>query len=108
MQFIGFENSTTTCGTNQAALKPFLSPDYIPYVQFFNPVFTNLNKEALAYIMDPPQGWANPSDCVEFTCTGLYNVVVRLENPRYNGTDIPNLPMQTYTIVSNNIESTSA
>jgi len=78
MKFINFDNFTTTCGSRQVALRPFLSPDYIPYVQFFEPVFTNLKKEALTFIPDPPQGWANPTDCVEFTCTGLYNVVGRL------------------------------
>lgn len=108
MEFIGFSSSETTCGSMQVALRPYLSPDYVPYVQFFDPLFTDLDKDAMVHIPEPPQSWANPSDCVEFTCTGLYNVVARLENPRYNGNNIPNLPMQTYTIISNNIESVSA
>lgn len=59
-------------------------------------------------IPNPPQGWANPSDCVDFTCTGLYNVVMRLESPQYNGDFTPSLPFSTYSIISNNIESISA
>ena len=108
MEFIGFNAKTTTCGSRQSAMKPYLSPDYIPFVQFFDPLFTNLAKEALAFIPNPPQGWANPSDCVDFTCTGLYNVVIRLERPRYAGRNPPRLSSQTFSIISNNIESISA
>lgn len=92
MQFIGFESKTTTCGSIQTAIRPWLSPDYIPFANFYEPLFTNQEKEALAYIPDPPQSWANPTDCVDFTCTGLYNVVIRMQNPRYNGDTVPGLP----------------
>jgi len=109
MEFIGFESKTTTCGSIQSAIGPYAkSPDYIPYANFYNPIFTNQAKDALAYIPDPDQGWANPSDCVEFTCTGLYNIAIRLQNPQYRGDTIPiGIPTRTFTIVSNNIESTS-
>jgi hypothetical protein len=109
MEFIGFDTPITTCGSRQAALMPYKSSaDYVPFSQFFDPIFTDLDKDSLAFIPNPPQGWANPTDCVDFTCTGLYNVAILLENPRYNGNNIPNLPTRTYEIISNNIESTSA
>ena len=53
----------------------------------------------------PPQSWANLEDCgIEFTCTGLYNVVTRFENTRYTGDQNPGTP-GTFNVLSNNIES---
>jgi hypothetical protein len=84
------------------------SPDYVPYSYFYNPKFINQAKEALAFIPNPDQGWANPTDCVEFTCTGLYNIVIYIENPRYSGDTIPiGLPTRTFSIISNNVEEGS-
>lgn len=63
--------------------------------------------EAAFFIEDPPQGWANPSDCVEFTCTGMYNIVIQLEGIQTVGTFQPNVNRQ-FTVISDNKESVSA
>ena len=52
-------------------------------------------------IPSPSPGWANPKDCVEFTCTGLYNVVMRFEDAR---TEWPLMPRSFYLISSDNDE----
>jgi hypothetical protein len=97
MEFIGFNNATTTCGSTQYAIKPYLFPDYTPFATFIRPLFTDLKREALTFIENPPQGWANPTDCVEFTCTGPYNVVMKLDTPRYGGDSLPSgLPFSTF------------
>jgi hypothetical protein len=37
------------------------------------------------YIFDPPSGWANFADCVEFPCTGPENVVIKFFDTTYEG-----------------------
>lgn len=86
---------------------PFLAPDYTPYATFTGLILDNVAREALTYIQDPPQGWANLSDCVEFTCTGMYNIVMHFDNTRTLGTLTPAVPGR-FTIISDNKESVSA
>jgi len=38
---------------------PFLAPDYTPYATFTGLILENVTREAMTYIQDPPQGWAN-------------------------------------------------
>jgi hypothetical protein len=42
-------------------------------------------KEAIAFLYDPPKGWANPTDCVEFPCTAPSNVVIKFDRTYYEG-----------------------
>jgi len=56
----------------------------------------------------PPQGWANLKDCGTFTCTGLYNVLVKVENAKYSGIPMAFGMPSTFQVTSNNKESTSA
>ena len=65
-------------------------------------------EDALARIYKPSQGWVNWEDCgIEFTCTGLYNAVLRFENAQFSGATIPDIRKRTFNIVSNNEESIS-
>lgn len=108
LELIDFPSEFKTCGARQAAIMPFLQPDYTPYAQFDDLLLTNVGHDALTFIENPPQGWANIEDCVEFTCTGMYNIVMYFENVRSSGTGLFPRIGQTFTIISNNIESTSA
>ena len=81
------------------AIRVFANPDYIPYAEFLNPKFENLDIDSLVSIPDPPQSWANPKDCVDFTCTGLYNVVMRFEHSQFYGDDVANMP-RGFSIIS--------
>jgi len=45
------------------------SPDYVPMHEFYDTKFINVEADAMSYIFDPPQGWANPYECGEFPCT---------------------------------------
>lgn len=79
VRLINFTSAQKTCGSRQAAIMPFLSPDYTPYAELTGLIFDNVAREALTYIQDPPQSWANIQDCVEFTCTGMYNIVMHFD-----------------------------
>jgi hypothetical protein len=81
--FVGFNNPTTTCGSRQRAIAPYISPNYTPFANIIRPRFFDLNPQALTFMPDPEPDWANPSDCVEFPCTGPVNVVIRLENASF-------------------------
>lgn len=60
------------------------------------------------FIHSPSQGWINWEDCgIEFTCTGLYNVVIKFEDVSFRGGIQANLPLSTFDITSRNPESTS-
>jgi hypothetical protein len=61
----------------------------------------------MAYIYTPHSSWINWEDCgIEFTCTGLYNAVIRIENAIYRGSTSTSLP-RTFDITSNNLDSIS-
>lgn len=83
--------------------------DYIAYSEFVSPVFDNVVKEAITYY-DPPkqESWINWEDCgIVFTCTGLYNVITKIETATFTGDQRANLKRKTFEIVSNNEESIS-
>ena len=79
VRLINWTTARKSCGATQAAIKPATAPDYTPYSKFVGLTMDNVAREALTFIVDPPQGWANPSDCVEFTCTGMYNIVMHFD-----------------------------
>ena len=108
MEFINFESNKKTCGAGQFTFGPWPgNSDYVAYAEFINPVYDNVVEEALTFIPAPSQGWKNWEDCgLEFTCTGLYNVVTRLENIQSTGDSTLNLP-RTFDVTSNNAESIS-
>lgn len=70
-------------------------------------MFEEVSHSALTYIQDPPQKWANLQDCVEFTCTGMYNIVMYFSGIQTAGSFRPNVPA-IFNIISNNKESVSA
>ena len=59
------------------------------------------------YFDSPMQGWANLQDCGEFTCTGLYNVLIEMERTKYTG--IPRVFgwQPDFQVTSDNKESVS-
>ena len=62
--------ATTECGAKQHLIKRNKSSsDYIPINTFKFTKFRNVQENAFAFIDDPPQGWANPTDCGDFPCT---------------------------------------
>ena len=108
VRLINFTSAEKSCsGARQAAILPFLAPDYTPYAEFTGLIFDNVAREALTWIQDPPQGWANLSDCVEFTCTGMYNIVMHFDQTVTTGLNRPFVPSR-FTIISDNKESVSA
>lgn len=62
-EFIGF-NDKTALGMRQVMFEqnPYQS-DYVPMMEFFDTVFTDIKDAAAAWIMDPLDIWINLSDC---------------------------------------------
>jgi len=56
-------------------------------------VFTDVEDAAFAYIFDPPESWANISDCGEWPCTAPSNAVFTFDNVQYSGIT----PSKTYS-----------
>jgi hypothetical protein len=109
LKFKGFSSRTSNCGKKAIAISAnYKHPDFHPFAEFKNIEFEDTVKEAMFDIPAPPQGWANIADCGEFTCTGLYNVVVRFENTKYTGSPFAFGMPTDFQVTSNNKESTSA
>lgn len=63
--------------------------------------------KALFKLFSPPKGWANQSDCGEFTCTGLYQSLLRMEETEYTGSPVAQSLPAKFEVTANNKESTS-
>jgi len=85
-KFIGFDSKTNACGGTQAAIGSNKKhSDYHPIANFRNNKFIDTDESALFKLDTPPQGWANGADCGPFTCTGLYNLLIKVENSIFSG-----------------------
>jgi len=58
--------------------------DYVPMMEFYDTKFTNVEDDAMAYIYDPPKGWANLKDCNEFPCTAPLNVILTFKRSTFS------------------------
>ena len=113
VEFINFSSEKKNCKIGSEYAKQHVfgpwkgNSDFTGFSTFIKPVFDNVKSEALTYIKAPSQGWVNWEDCgIEFTCTGLYNVVARFENVVFRGSR-PSKLSSTFEVTSNNAESTS-
>lgn len=77
-------------------------------MNFHETKFINTVKAALFHFPSPPQGWANPTDCGTFTCTGLYNAVARFDGTQVSGTPLAVGIPSSFEVIANNIESVSS
>ena len=57
---------------------------------------------------DPPQGWANPTDCGAFPCTAPNNIVMQFSGTQFTGNDRPVKSQDDFTIVSDIPSATNA
>jgi hypothetical protein len=64
----------------------------VPLQKFDSTTFKNVAEEALVYLDDAPQEWANSKDCGTFTCTGPANVLMSFEQSKFVSTDGTSLP----------------
>jgi len=45
----------------------------------------DVEDSTFAFMPDPSPGWANPTDCGDFPCTGPWNTYVKFKNVEYKG-----------------------
>lgn len=74
--------------------------DYIPLQRFEAAEFVNVNDSAVAWLMDPKPGWANPKDCVGFPCTAPSNIVMKFKNSRFSGSRRPSFSDAQFQVIS--------
>lgn len=91
MTDISFNNFAATtagsCAQRQSAIaRNKYASDYIPIHSFVNTVFNDVDEDAVAYIKDPDPAWANPTDCIEWPCTGPENAVLMFTGASFTGT----------------------
>jgi len=106
LEFHNFRAKTSQ-GARQTAIR--ISPagsDYIPLQEFENIKFINVEWEAIAYLFDPPEAWANVKDCGEFPCTAPKNVMYSFKGTTFEriafpaGTAPPDLAaLDTFQVV---------
>lgn len=76
VSFFNFKTSSKCNGRISIIGMPDIyQPDYTPTHYFRNCKFTNVAKEAVAFLRDPPLAWASVNDCGEWPCTGPSNAV---------------------------------
>lgn len=103
VSFNNFESATTAdgCGKKQRVITRNKSAsDYIPLHRFEGCTFNEVSDSAVIWIEDPPQSWANPTDCIEWPCTAPENVVLLFENTQFTGSFLPVKTNQNFQIVS--------
>jgi hypothetical protein len=86
VDFVNFADVNTYCGGQQRTIEISSSgSDIVPWTEFRYTRFTDVENEAVAYIMDPPSGWANTADCGSFPCTAPENILITFEGTTYRG-----------------------
>ena len=53
--------------------------------EFYDTEFTNVETDAVAYIMDPQPGWANIADCGNYPCTAPKNILFTFQDSTFRG-----------------------
>lgn len=71
-----------------------------------NTTINNVAMEALAYIYDPKEAWANISDCGEWPCTGPENVVIKFTGTTYGDSDLQPFDYEDFQIIGDISAST--
>lgn len=97
------------CGKKMAAIKRNkYQSDYIPIHKFQTITFNNVENDALVYLEDPDPGWANPTDCIEWPCTGPNNVVLEFTGTTFSGAAQPDNTDANFQIVGSVVDAINA
>lgn len=90
IEFINFDSDKTWCGMQRKIFTANpTGADYYPIQNFINTVFNNVHDNAIAFLMDPPLGWANLEDCGTFPCTGPRNILLKFTSTSFSGAVVP-------------------
>jgi len=77
-------------------------PDFVPPQYFSDTIFEDVEDGGIAFLFDPPRGWANPTDCGNFPCTGPWNTYLRFEGTQYLGTIKPIIRLPIFQLIPDN------
>lgn len=102
LQFINWNSTTKQGMLNHVFRINEYQSDYAPMMEFHDTVFTNTSGDAMAYIFDPPQGWANVKDCGNFPCTAPLNTILSFKDTTFGGVTTPSYATSNFQIIPNN------
>jgi len=84
-------------------VNPYAS-DYIPRQEFTDTIFEDVAEGAFAFLMDPPEKWHHPDDCIGFTCTAPSNILMQFQNTQFLGTTTPDNTDSKFQVISDTAE----
>jgi hypothetical protein len=99
--FTAFNSLTTHLKKNSIFGASFFQPDYTPMLEISNSKFIDVEEDAMASFLTPPEGWAIIKDCGEFPCTAPLNVLFNLKNSVFQGTQ-PSFAAADFQLIANN------
>ena len=103
--FKDFPDPSTRCKANAETsilhIHPSGSDLLMPHI-FTNVKFDGVAKKAFVYLMDPPQAWANPTDCVEFPCTAPQNFLLQFRDGVTDTSNALGILSVPFDIIGNN------
>lgn len=102
--FNNFTSVQTWCGSYQSIINYNMdSPDYIPRTRFVGLTLNNVIDEVIAYLISPPEAWANPDDCGNWPCTGPLNTYISFQNVNAPGSKV--IKSSNFQIVPHNAQA---
>ena len=100
-EYINFKAKTAEGAINTVLCLNPTASDYVPPHQFVGTKFNNVAEDAMAFIMSPPAGWANPTDCVEFPCSAPLNILFDFKDTMFSPTNPFNYGSK-FQVIANN------
>jgi hypothetical protein len=92
-------NRALSCNADRTQTLLALNPessDKVDIYHFTGTTLDNVEEDAIAYIMDPPSGWANLTDCGTFPCTAPENVIIKFYETTYEGDTTPSFDYEEF------------
>ena len=73
----------------------------MPHI-FKNVKYDGVSKKSFIYLMNPPEGWANLTDCVDFPCTAPQNLLLQFRDGYTDTSNALGLLSVPFDIIANN------
>lgn len=100
-EFIGF-TSQTALGKKLYAIKlNYYASDGVGLAEFYDTTFRDTDDQSVAYLQDPPTGWAVVDDCGDFPCTAPYNVILSFKGTKFEANK-PSWKTEDFQIIADN------
>jgi len=99
--FKSFLKKTKT-GNKQYCLEIPQVPDQVPIANLKKVTLEDVEDGTFVFMPNPNKGWANPTDCGAFPCTGPWNTYVLFSEIVYKGKIKPLVRLPKFQVIPNN------